>query len=177
MILDRNGDPVFTYLILDPQNTNLPDQTELWFESWNRAQYQWNPSGRVAVIGDVNTRFHVPLSLAQDRSSGVWGIASEESPRGTNRILAFWSNGNTAKITSANQSDSLDMKMVYQLAAAHSARSAAATRTFRIKMIGLHDQTTEALGGSHPRSSRRMVGTTVLMRHSILPSTHRAVAQ
>ncbi|MFN7924197.1 MAG: fibronectin type III domain-containing protein [Bryobacteraceae bacterium] len=92
MILDANDDPAVAWLIADPHNTGAANEGELWFQSWNRARYSWNPSVKVAVAGDIFNSFHTPMSLAQDRSNGTWAIAAEEMPSG-NLVLFLSSDG------------------------------------------------------------------------------------
>lgn len=75
MALDANGDPAFAYLVSDLNNDGENPDSALDFISWNRATYRWNPSVRVAIVGDVARSGTRPaFSLAFDGVSRA-GIA------------------------------------------------------------------------------------------------------
>lgn len=77
MILDTNGDPAFIYLFRDPNLLGHPEDTEVWFKSWNRVRYRWNDEVKIAQCGDIGG-YTTPMSLAQDPSNGMWAVAFED---------------------------------------------------------------------------------------------------
>jgi hypothetical protein len=78
MEIDGNGDPAMTYVDKDPNRDGNNDDDTLFFVSWNRAQYAWNPPVQVAVTGGGNSGgTTVPISLARDAATDMWGIAYE----------------------------------------------------------------------------------------------------
>ena len=78
--LDGNGDPAMAYIFQDPNRDHDYADTELRFRSWNRAQYKWNSEVKVAAVGDVATTFHPTSSLAYDKSTKNFVIATEAEP-------------------------------------------------------------------------------------------------
>lgn len=75
MALDANGDPAFAYLVNDLNNDGEYPDSVLDFISWNRATYRWNPSVRVATVGEVPRSGSRPaFSLAFDGAARV-GLA------------------------------------------------------------------------------------------------------
>lgn len=75
MILDSNGDPALSFLWVDPNVDGDNTDSQLYFMSWNRAQYQWNAPVQIATVGDIDAHTLVPISLARDASNNVLGIA------------------------------------------------------------------------------------------------------
>jgi hypothetical protein len=95
MELDGNGDPALSYLDLDPNGDGDENDDTLFFVSWNRARYAWNASVNVAVIGAaMMSGPSVPVSLARDADTDVWGLAYEwENAAGASIQLATSSDG------------------------------------------------------------------------------------
>ncbi|MEO8373074.1 MAG: IPT/TIG domain-containing protein [Candidatus Solibacter sp.] len=77
MALDPNGDPAFAFIHQDPNTDSDYSDSILYFRSWNRVAYSWNPLVKVATIGDAATYFHNTLSLACDSSTGAFAIFTE----------------------------------------------------------------------------------------------------
>jgi hypothetical protein len=78
MILDSSGDPALAYVWADPNNVNDFSTSSLNFARWDRAHYQWTSPVKVTAIGDVQFGSLFPISLAQDASSGTFGIAYQD---------------------------------------------------------------------------------------------------
>jgi hypothetical protein len=95
MELDGNGDPAMAYVVADPNGDGDESDDTLYFVSWNRAKYTWNPPVLVAVTGPgFSEGPTVPLSLARDAATGMWGVAYEkETDDGATIVLATSTDG------------------------------------------------------------------------------------
>jgi hypothetical protein len=76
MVLDANGDPAlgFAYILGD-DNMDF-SASAVYFVSWNRAQYNWNPPVQVAFVNDI--RVPTPqstISLSRDPTNNTFGFA------------------------------------------------------------------------------------------------------
>jgi hypothetical protein len=83
---------------LDPNGDGDESDDTLYFLSWSRARYSWNPPVRVAVIGAaMMSGPSVPVSLARDAANDMWGLAYEVEVKGVGaRIdLATSADGGT----------------------------------------------------------------------------------
>ncbi len=76
--LDTNGDPAIAYTFDDPNQDGDYSDSALFFVRWDRAHYQWTAPVQVALIGEVQEFTLTPISIAQDASNGVFGIAYED---------------------------------------------------------------------------------------------------
>jgi hypothetical protein len=83
-VLDQNGDPLLTYLWVNPSgNLNLDaSDTRLYFVSWNRSSDSFNAPVEIAVTGDIAAEgngvlvdFHYPDALARDPVKNTLAIA------------------------------------------------------------------------------------------------------
>lgn len=81
MILDSSGDPAIAYTWNDPNEDNDFSDSALYFVRWDRAHYQWTAAVKIAPIGDVNRYTLVPVSIAQDPSNNMFGIAYEDESK------------------------------------------------------------------------------------------------
>lgn len=78
MAFDANGDPALAYLRVDPNDDGELSDTSLYFISWNRSHYRWNPPVKVATTKDTTSSSNVfNLSLAFDSSNGRFGVEFE----------------------------------------------------------------------------------------------------
>jgi hypothetical protein len=95
MILDSSGDSALAYLDLDPDNDADFSDSLIYFVRWDRAHYRWTAPVKVTLVGEVAASFYKPVSLAQDASTGVFGIAYEdENLPDTSRVgIAFSTDG------------------------------------------------------------------------------------
>lgn len=69
MVLDSSGDPVFAYLLRDPNNDGVFDDDEIYFLRWDRSHYVWTNPVRVAVAGDITGSYGPPFRLAFDAAT------------------------------------------------------------------------------------------------------------
>ncbi len=77
MELDGNGDPAMAYVVIDPNGDGDESDDTIYFVSWNRARYAWNPPVVVAVpeyLDEVSEGPTMPLSLARDAATGMWCV-------------------------------------------------------------------------------------------------------
>ena len=74
LALDENGDAASAFLWRDPNADNKPDESQVMFVRWNRAQYKWEAARKVAVTGVTNYETGEPLSLAFEPGTGVAGL-------------------------------------------------------------------------------------------------------
>jgi hypothetical protein len=76
IVLDANGDPALGFVyILGDDNMDY-SASAVYFVSWNRAQYRWNPAVQVALVNDI--RVPIPqstISLSRDPTSNTFGFA------------------------------------------------------------------------------------------------------
>lgn len=79
--LDRNGDPALIFLYSDPNKDTDYSDSQLLFRSWNRAQYKWNPTVIVGVVGDSSSESEATNSLAYDSSTNTFVAVSELDQR------------------------------------------------------------------------------------------------
>jgi hypothetical protein len=96
MELDSNGDPAIAYMVIDPNGDGDESDDTLYFVSWNRANYAWNPAVQVAVTGSVAVDGPGLLhSLARDAATGMWGLEYLQSlPEGYAQMMLATSNDN-----------------------------------------------------------------------------------
>jgi len=76
MVLDANGDPAlgFAYIVAD-DNMDF-SASMVYFVSWNRARYRWNPPVQVAAPGNIFVpRPLSTISLARDPTNNTFGFA------------------------------------------------------------------------------------------------------
>jgi hypothetical protein len=110
MELDGNGDPAMAYVVLDPNGDGDESDDTIYFVSWNRAGYAWNPPVVVAVpayLDEVSEGPTMPLSLARDAATGMWGIAYNQSfPDGNGTIALATSTDGGVTWTSQSISGS-----------------------------------------------------------------------
>ena len=78
LAFDGNGDPAFAFLFGDPNADGNNAAGQLWFESWNRAQAQWNPLVQVATPGNVGSGNEAAIALAYDSSANTFALATED---------------------------------------------------------------------------------------------------
>jgi uncharacterized protein (TIGR03437 family) len=78
LALDANGDPAFLFGWADPNGDTDFSDGQLWFRSWNRAQYAWNAPVKVATLGDAFTTFNAMSSLAYDASTATFAAAASD---------------------------------------------------------------------------------------------------
>jgi hypothetical protein len=95
MALDANGDPAMAYYVDDPNGDGDDSDDTVYFVSWNRASYAWNPPVLVGVSGHGYSEGPVvPLSLAHDDANGMWGIAYHQNyPEADGIVLATSTDG------------------------------------------------------------------------------------
>lgn len=105
LVLDRNGDPAFAFLFNDPNQNSDSTATELFFRSWNRALYKWNPLVNVATVGDIATSFRPSISLAFDSSTGIFAMATEN---GNDEMLRVYTSSNGTSWTNKTTIQSPD---------------------------------------------------------------------
>ena len=77
MTLDGNGDPAFAFVFYDPNQNGDPSKSQLWFRSWNRATYNWNPLVNIGVVGDATSNERATLSVGYDGTSSTFALAAE----------------------------------------------------------------------------------------------------
>ena len=76
MEFDSNGDPALSFVNQDPNGDGVDDDDTLFFMSWSRARYAWNPPVQIAVVGPQSSSgVSVPVSLARDGDTDTWGLA------------------------------------------------------------------------------------------------------
>jgi hypothetical protein len=94
MELDSNGDPAIAYMVIDPNGDGDESDDTLYFVSWNRANYAWNPAVQVAVTGPASGEGPGLLhSLARDAATGMWGLEYLQSlPEGYAQMMLATSN-------------------------------------------------------------------------------------
>jgi hypothetical protein len=76
MVLDANGDPAlgFVYIVGD-DNMDF-SASAVYFVSWNRAQYSWNPAVQVALVNDIRVPSpQATISLSRDPTNNTFGFA------------------------------------------------------------------------------------------------------
>ena len=83
-VLDQNGDPLLTYLWVNPSGNLSLDasDTRLYFISWNRSSNSFNAPVEIAVTGDIAAEgngvlvdFNYPEALARDPVNNTLAIA------------------------------------------------------------------------------------------------------
>ncbi|MGB6193318.1 MAG: hypothetical protein WBF42_12700 [Terracidiphilus sp.] len=74
LALDENGDAAFAFLWRDPNANNQPEESQVMFVRWNRAQYKWDEPRKLAVTGATNVDQGEPLSLAFQPGTGIAGL-------------------------------------------------------------------------------------------------------
>jgi hypothetical protein len=81
-VLDQNGDPILSYVWVNPSGNLALDNadTELYFVSWNRSSNSFNAPVEIAVTGDIaanelETAFNYPQALARDPVNNTLAIA------------------------------------------------------------------------------------------------------
>jgi hypothetical protein len=94
MALDGNGDPAFAFIQQDPNLDNDFTDTLVWFRSWNRATYTWNPVVKVATVGDSASSRNT-VSLAYDSSTGVFAVFTEYNQSAGARLYTSADGGAT----------------------------------------------------------------------------------
>jgi hypothetical protein len=89
MVLDGNGDPAMAYYVIDPNGDGDESDDTIYFVSWNRAKYTWNKPVAVAVTpAGFSEGPTMPLSLAYDAATGMWGLAYNQAfPEGYSEVV------------------------------------------------------------------------------------------
>ena len=75
LAFDEIGDPALAFIWTDVNGDNDNSDNTLYFVHWDRARYTWKPSVKVAVTGDIPAQNVDPVSLACDRTSGVFALS------------------------------------------------------------------------------------------------------
>ena len=75
IVLDRSGDPMLSYLNLDPNLDLDYSDTEIRFVRWDRAHYTWT-APVVVALSDIDSSLpsNYSFRLAMDASTGALGI-------------------------------------------------------------------------------------------------------
>jgi hypothetical protein len=76
MVLDANGDPALGFVYIVGDDDMDFSASAVYFVSWNRAQYSWNPAVKVAFVNNI--RLPSPqstISLARDPINNTFGFA------------------------------------------------------------------------------------------------------
>jgi len=72
MALDGSGDPVLTWLVLNPNEDDDFVDSELWFLRWDRAHFKWTEPRKIATVGDISISGPATnVRLAVDSSIGA----------------------------------------------------------------------------------------------------------
>ena len=106
LVLDGNGDPMFTYYEWQP-NGVFEDST-LYFEAWDRANYRWKTPVTIQKIGDqTHSGIRMPFSLARDAVKGTLAIAYEATTPtlGMLRLATSTDNGTTWNLQTVKTDD------------------------------------------------------------------------
>ncbi len=96
IVLDRNGDPMLSYLNVDPNGDRNFADTEIRFVRWDRASYTWTKPVPVAVSDiDSSYSYNHSYRFAMDASSGALAIVYiDNSDLSTNLISLADSSDN-----------------------------------------------------------------------------------
>jgi len=99
LALDSNDDPIIAYVFDDPNKDSNRDDTQLFFLSWDRAQYRWKQPVLADTTGQIdNNTGQIQVSLARDASNNLLGIAYQ---KGEGIWLALSSDGGATWSTEA----------------------------------------------------------------------------
>lgn len=98
IVLDRSGDPMLSYLNVDPNRDNNFSDTEIRFVRWDRAHYTWTAPVRVAIAGDIDNSYSYNYSSrpAVDASTGTVGIVFIDKSKSTPQVVLADSTDNGA---------------------------------------------------------------------------------
>lgn len=99
LALDENGDAAFAFLWRDPNANNQPDESQVMFVRWNRAQYKWSEPQKIAVTGATNVDQGEPLSLAFQPGTGIAGLVYPVKDQNGFTFALSKDGGNTWQMT------------------------------------------------------------------------------